>query len=640
MYICKMKKSAHTLFLVALMLMCGGAAAQRADLRAEMKKGEALCASYRFGEATAIFSRLLTTATDSSLRVEISREIIRCENGAQLLQFTFTPQVVGKATVPLKNFYTCYDLNIPGGWALTPDALLAKGDTGAVKPFLFAQPEKLESLYFASHGADGRNGWDIYVTHRMPNDEWSAPERLDETINTPFDERFPYVTPDGQTLYFSSTGHHGMGGYDLYKSTLHNGAWSTPENLGFPLSSVHDDMLYVPDADGLYACFVSTRNAAESYASIYKIALEGTPVKRALTLPDEILQLESLPFAVQQSAATANGNHAPAAVAKPSTQIDALREKVTQLTGRIAAAQQELDKLRAEYAAATHEQRQRTLAIQIELREQTITQYYTDLQQAHDNVGQAEYRMLEQGIAPVAEAAPTPKAESKPQQVVFTSNPSRMVTLPALRVQQPVTEVVEEKDFTFKAGVSTQIFYNEPVEGISYRIRIGIFSRKLEPHELKQFTPVFAVEQGGKWAYAIGSFPLFNEAQKQLPEVKRKFKDAMIVAFNNGRSIDVKQARIAERKTPVKKQEPAADQQAVYQIVLGDYPSGLPQNLLKTVQQATGKDIARAILNGKSEYVVGPYARENEAGQVLETLHRNGFEQARMEAIEKKTAGE
>ncbi|MDR3184371.1 MAG: hypothetical protein LBT49_03095, partial [Prevotellaceae bacterium] len=621
------------------MLACGGGvAAQSTAQRADMRKGEALRTGYRFKEAIAVFTRLLGTTADSSLRAEISREIIRCENGAQLLQFAFTPHVVGKATVPQKNFYTCYDLNLPGGWALTPDALRSKGDTGAIKPFLFAPPEPRESLYFASHGPDGRNGWDIYVTHRMPNNEWSAPERLDDAINTPFDERFPYLTPDGQTLYFSSTGHQGMGGYDLYKSTLADGRWSTPENLGFPLSSVHDDMLYVPDADGLYACFVSTREADKGRVSIYKIALEATPVKRALSSPDEILQLERLPFATPEPAASP----APASstTGKTSTQIEKLREKITQLDSRIAAAQQELDNLRADYAAATREQQQRTLAKKIELREYTITQHYAELRQAHDDVRKAEYRMLEQGLVPVTEAAPAPKAESKQQsQLMFTSRSERMVTLPALLVQQPVVEVVEEKDFTFKTNAETRIFYNEPVEGVSYRIQVGIFSRKLDPHELKQFTPVFAVAQGNKWSYAVGSFPLFNEAQKQLPVVKRQFKDAMIVAFKNGKSITVKQARIDEGKNPVKKQEPASTQEAAYQIVLGDYPSGLPQNLLKTVQQATGKDIARAALNGKTEYVVGPYARKSDAEQVLDVLHRSGFSHTRIEAIENKLKG-
>jgi hypothetical protein len=385
-------------------------------------------------------------------------------------------------------------------------------------------------------------------------------------------------------------------------------------------------MLYVPDADGLYACFVSTRDAAKDQVSIYKIALEGTPVKRALTTLPEILQLESLPLAVQEPATEA----APAATNEFSMQIDALRKKITQLADRITAAQQELDELRADYAAATRE-RQQTLAIKIELREQTITQYYAELQQSQDDIRQTEYQMLEQGIAPVTEAAPAPQAESKPQHVSFTPEPGRMVTLPALVIQQPIAVVVEEKDFTFKTNASTQIFYNEPVEGVSYRIQIGVFSRKLDPPELKQFTPVFAVEQGGKWAYAIGSFPLFNEAQKQLPAVKRQFKNAVIVAFKDGKSITVKQARIDETKNPVKKQEPAPTQ--IYQIVLGDYPSGLPQNLLKTVQQATDKDIARAILNGKTEYVVGPYARKSDAEQVLGILHRSGFNQTHVETI-------
>ena len=360
-----MKKWINILLFAAPMLVYSAVPAQNATLRTEMKKGETLRATYRFEEAITIFSRLLATTSDSSLRAEISREIIRCENGVQLLQFTFTPQVVGKATVPLHHFYTCYDLNLPGGWAPTPDALCAESDTGAIKPFLFASPAKLEHLYFASHGPDGRNGWDIYVTHHMPNNEWSAPERLSETINTPFDERFPYVTPDGQTLYFSSTGHQGMGGYDLYRSTLHDGAWSIPENLGFPLSSVHDDMLYVPDADGLYACFVSTRDADKGHVSIYKIVLEGTPVKRALATLPEILQLESLPLVVQESAT--DTAHA-AATNEFSTQIDALQKTIAQLTGRISVAQQELDNLRAGYAAATNEQQQRSLTIKIELR--------------------------------------------------------------------------------------------------------------------------------------------------------------------------------------------------------------------------------------------------------------------------------
>jgi hypothetical protein len=633
-----MKKLINILLFVPLLLVCNAVLAQNATLRIEMKKGETLRSSYRFKEAINIFSQLLNTVPDSSLRADISREIIRCENGAQLLQFAFTPQVMGKAIIPLDNFYACYDLNLPGGWALTPDALLAKGDTGAIKPFLFASPEKLESLYFSSHGADGRNGWDIYVTHRMPNNEWSAPERLNETINTPFNERFPYVTPDGQTLYFSSTGHQGMGGYDLYKSTLHNGEWGTPENLGFPLSSVHDDMLYVPDADGLYACFVSTRDADQGRVSIYKIALEGTLVKRALTTLPEILQLENLPLAVQKSA-TDTVNAAP--TNEFSTQIEALQKQIEQPAGRITVMQQELDKLRADYAIAANEQQQRSLATKIELREQNIAQYYAELQQAHDDFRQAEYKMLEQGTVDVDKKTRAPKTENKtlppqPRQMSFTPNPNRIITLPALIIQQPIVEVKEEKDFSFKTNTSTQIFYNESVEGVSYRIQIGVFSRKLDLHELKQFTPVFATQQGNKWSYAIGSFSLFSEAQKQLPVVKRYFKEAMVIAFKDGKSITIKQARIDESKNPVKKQEPFSTQQTVYQIVLGDYPSGLPQNMLKTVQQATDKDIARATFSGKIEYVVGPYARKSEADQVLKILHGSGFTHTHVEAVEKK----
>src|SRR5256714_11856983 len=93
-------------------------------------------------------------------------------------------------------------------------------------------PDKRD-LYFASRRPDGYGGSDIYVSHRLPNGRWSDPENLGPTINTGGDESTPFIHADNQTLYFTSNGHPGYGGDDLFLSRkCTNGSWGTPENLG------------------------------------------------------------------------------------------------------------------------------------------------------------------------------------------------------------------------------------------------------------------------------------------------------------------------------------------------------------------------------------------------------------------------
>jgi len=100
-------------------------------------------------------------------------------------------------------------------------------------------PDEL-TLYFVSDMPGGQGGKDIWkVTRNSTTDNWGRPENLGPAINTPGDEMFPYVHPDG-TLYFSSNGHIGLGGLDIFKATEENGKWKV-ENMGYPINSHSDD---------------------------------------------------------------------------------------------------------------------------------------------------------------------------------------------------------------------------------------------------------------------------------------------------------------------------------------------------------------------------------------------------------------
>ena len=158
---------------------------------------------------------------------------------------------------------------------ITADTLSAYGDP-AVSP-------DGNWLYFSSDmpgGQGGKDLWRINLKERV-----GSLENLGDVINTPGDERFPYVRSDS-VLYFSSNGHAGMGGLDIYRATLTpSGGWNV-ENMGWPMNSSYDDF-GITFGDGESGFFSSNRNDARGYDHIYsfvkpelKITISGYVLDR------------------------------------------------------------------------------------------------------------------------------------------------------------------------------------------------------------------------------------------------------------------------------------------------------------------------------------------------------------------------
>lgn len=103
-----------------------------------------------------------------------------------------------------------------------------------------------EVIYFVSNRPGGLGGFDLYKVDRTENGEWGNVTNLGEPVNTPGDENTPYVTHNGSRLYYSSNGITGMGGYDVFISTLESGRWSRPVNAGSPPNTTDDDLYYAP----------------------------------------------------------------------------------------------------------------------------------------------------------------------------------------------------------------------------------------------------------------------------------------------------------------------------------------------------------------------------------------------------------
>lgn len=97
-------------------------------------------------------------------------------------------------------------------------------------------------LFFASRRPGGLGGADIYLCGRLPSGKWTRPMNLGATVNTKGNEQYPFWSPDGATLYFTSNGHPGLGGDDLFRSGLSpDNKWLAPTNLGYPINTAADE---------------------------------------------------------------------------------------------------------------------------------------------------------------------------------------------------------------------------------------------------------------------------------------------------------------------------------------------------------------------------------------------------------------
>ncbi len=148
-------------------------------------------------------------------------------------------------------------------------------------------------IYFVSANRRlSHGGKDIFVIRRDVDGKWSKPEPLDTTVNTPWDEESPWLTPDGKTLYFSSQGHNSMGGFDVFRShRRQDGSWGPAENLGVPLNTPDDDLFYMGSPqDSLVAYVSGVREDTYGWMDIYQIT--WTPVWMRDTITPTVMQVK------------------------------------------------------------------------------------------------------------------------------------------------------------------------------------------------------------------------------------------------------------------------------------------------------------------------------------------------------------
>jgi len=130
-----------------------------------------------------------------------------------------------------------------------------------------------KKLFFVSDRPGSMGGYDIWESDLGADGKWSQPKNIGEPINTDGWEGNVFIAPDGMSLYFSSNGHGGFGGADVFRSVLRGGKWSEPENMGDRINTSGNDTYFTIPGSGDLAYMSSSRPGGKGGEDIYAVPM-------------------------------------------------------------------------------------------------------------------------------------------------------------------------------------------------------------------------------------------------------------------------------------------------------------------------------------------------------------------------------
>lgn len=152
-------------------------------------------------------------------------------------------------------------------------------------------------IYFSSDMPGGLGGSDIYFSKKLPTGEFGKPVNLGPGINTIYDESFPRLTDDRNTLFFSSQGHNSMGGFDIFttKWDPENNSWGPPVNFGYPVNTPEDNMNFSLSKNGRDGYISAYRKGGFGDLDIYRIIFNSVEDRQSI-ITGKILDGDSVPI--------------------------------------------------------------------------------------------------------------------------------------------------------------------------------------------------------------------------------------------------------------------------------------------------------------------------------------------------------
>jgi outer membrane protein OmpA-like peptidoglycan-associated protein len=189
-----------------------------------------------------------------------------------------------------KNAGNLYASKLKKGMWTSPKPLTSRLNTKFRETSLSISPDQKTIYFVSSNPKLSLGGKDIFVATMNPQGKWNKPENIGNKINTPFDEECVSISPDGNSLYFSSKGHNSIGGYDVFRSDKNDlGEWSPSVNIGYPVNTADDDVFYTVSPVGQYAYYSANRMGTIGGRDIFRILYLGEEKEFIMTTEDILI---------------------------------------------------------------------------------------------------------------------------------------------------------------------------------------------------------------------------------------------------------------------------------------------------------------------------------------------------------------
>lgn len=620
-----MQRVKYTFYIImaVLFLSSGKLSAQNRQVDSLVRLGDSLRMEYRFEEACRAYEKavdILEYDFADSLMIEaVSGKILLAENGLNMTGFAYTPKVVDRRKFPLEDFFLYFPLE-DRSWRLAPNQL--DSTSNVLSKALYA-PSDAGRIYFSAEDQEGfRN---IFMTE-LQDTVWTYPVTQNESVTMLSNEIYPMISADGRSLYFSSDGLYGVGGYDLYVSRWDDDlqGWSEPVNMGFPYSSPYDDFLYVSDESEGHVFFASNRECSPDSVWVYVLEYDSMPVRHSVEDPDELLKLSRLSVQEETSVPEKSDDAMPESAAKDRymdkmAQVRALRDSVSYYSSL-------LDEERSRFALSNDDAERMRLAEVIREREAKVPVLQEDLNRTISELHEIEMEFLFSGVAVDPDkimAAATEEAEAPEGYEFIRRSLGGPLRLDIMRPEN-------EFDYTFMILKEGHFAEDNTIpDGIVYQIQIFSAGGKADVASLRGLSPVFEIRSdSGRYTYRVGLFNTFDDVQSKLDAVRsRGFRSAFIVAYVDGEETSVATARSLESG--------GATEEAMYEVRIVPSEGVLDEAVTAGIRQhAAGKDIARTEAeDGTITFVVGPFDVKADADALAEFINASGASEVSAEVV-------
>jgi len=405
---------------------------------------------------------------------------------------------------------------------------------------------------FSSDRPGGYGGYDIYIS-LLKDEAWSKAANLGPAINTFYNERYPFLTRDGMTLFYSSNNLQSVGGYDVFISTYNKEAlkWGHATNPGFPINSPLDDTYMVPSPDGMSAYLTSNRKDGHGEEDIY-----GVFFKQPVTAHQHISEV---PTFYQMQLLAENNNVKPTEPLAEPVEIKEyyishllFDEKTDILTPQNIKKLDQLANLLLVYPKITAE----LGCFELPTGQKTFNLYFsikkTEKAAAYlEGKGIPRSRLLLKGygssfpiVAKPASNNISPLYQKLNQrlEIALHHYESEPVFIDIEKIKVP-ENLQDPKGVKF-SSLSNQFFYS---------VQLASISQILQNQTIESVEELcIEVENStGNYLYMAGMLPTFNEAEKLMSSlIDLGFPDARIVPYINGIRIPQGSASDYAKKYP------------------------------------------------------------------------------------------